>query len=289
MGKKFLFVCIIVVVVGGVAAWLQFARPKPAAPTAPRTPVGITVESAGKDAPPGFAVEAHGRCVIISPEIRVQQVRSAVDGVEKRFRDLSGKEPAEEGDPVRIYYFNTKENFTRYFKRRFRRDPESDLGMYLGPPHEVFGSDDVGAGSIAHEMVHVLVMEEWKAVPGWLNEALAQALGAPNICRAIAGSAKRAIRARKWTPLAYTMRHTTTEYRHLKSKCVELVDGTHAYIGELCTGMAFVWWLHETGDLARFYRKYRDTGELEPAVRELSAEGIEPLEREFVQWLRAYE
>lgn len=200
--------------------------------------------------------------------------------------------PAGEPQWIRIYYAPTREEYAAIYERIAGRPPPSMGGMaeFAPRPPCVFGCEEVGGGTIGHELVHVLIMRDWPTIPGWFNEALAQALGASNQSQRASGIARVSRAAGHWIPLESVVRLQDPDYSRLAADGqVVSHGGWEGTMTRLITGHAFVWWLHETGRLPAFYRAFRDTRQVTAACQAVGFSSVAAAEQNWITWLSAKE
>lgn len=245
--------------------------------------------------PRGWKVEQSGQDLYATTPELAGELRRIITRVRAETRALTGRDtPLRAQDPgwTRIYYAATREDYAALYWRITGHSPASMGGMteFAPRPPRIFGCEEVGGGSIGHEMVHVLIMRDWPTIPGWFNEALAQALGASNQSQRASRIARVAWAADRWIPLEDVALQQDSDYSHL-TRNGRLVShgGWEGTMNRLITGHAFVWWLHETGRLSTFYRAIRDTRNVTSACQAIGLERIQDAEQLWLTWLKAQE
>jgi hypothetical protein len=164
----------------------------------------------------------------------------------------------------------------------------------------MFGLSSVGNGSLGHELAHILMMTEWPAMPGWLNEGLAVSLGCPllgyrsekvDVTDMHLYTALQALKQGVWTPLEQTFQARGTEYADLDRVKVKLPAlGVSSFVGPLATGRMLVRWLDETGKLPAFYQAFRDAKDPAQALqRTFPGVGRGDVEKDFLKWISGHE
>jgi predicted esterase len=139
-----------------------------------------------QELPADMAIETAGRFVIASnaPEAARRRLASDFDTITRRCAALVGRGDQRDGPAIRVYYPRTQGEQASLHRSLTGTEIVGQHGCVSWGPTRAWGSADVGNGTLAHELVHVFVMSDWPAIPGWLNECLAVALGCPKVrCR----------------------------------------------------------------------------------------------------------
>jgi hypothetical protein len=253
--------------------------------------------------PAGFTIEIDGHYVIASDGDAGQQkeIKLTLLEIERRCRRLVGEGRPSSVGPIRVYYAKNAEKYEEAYKAEFGQPPAGYLGICdPEPPARLFGSASTGNGSVAHELTHVLLMNDSPQMPGWLNESLAVAVGCPvQSFRSDKGSlddvylyaAVRAIREHRWTPLDRTLEIRGAGYQDLDKEKLDVpMLSLELLVGPLTTGCLFVRWMNETGALPAFYRGFRDTEDAGKAV-EAAFPGVAraDVEKRLLAWIASHE
>lgn len=258
----------------------------------PREPAPI-LQGMTQQVPPGWQVGENGLNLYATRPELATDLRRILANTRARAQTLTGREtPPLAGEPawIRIYYAGTVEEYASLYERVTGREPASLGGMaeFAPRPPCVFGCAEIGGGSMGHELTHVLIMRDWPTIPGWFNEALAQALGAPNQSQRASRIARVALAAGTWIHLEGVIRLQHPDYNRLTTGGrVVSHGGLEGTMTRLITGHAFVWWVHETGRLATFYQTFRDTRDVAAACRQLGFPSIQATEQAWLAWLKA--
>ncbi len=75
--------------------------------------------------------------------------------------------------PLRVYLFRDKESYDSYVKKSSGREPTTPFGFYLAGERKMVMNISTGTGTLAHELVHPLLAEDFPDVPAWFNEGFA--------------------------------------------------------------------------------------------------------------------
>lgn len=167
--------------------------------------------------PAGFELGIEGLYVIAiqgGPEER-RKLALLLKQVENKCRRVIGEDRALPVGPLRIFHARDEAGYERAFKAELGKAFPGYLGACdVQPPPRLFGLASVGEGSMTHELVHVLLMNDSPRMPGWFNEGLAVALGCPVVgYRSEKGVikdiglyvAQEALRQGKWSTLERTL------------------------------------------------------------------------------------
>ena len=86
------------------------------------------------------------------------------------YRDYLGRKPAK---PIRIYCFKDAASYESYCRRTYDRPPSTPFGFYMPAERKMVMNIATGTGTLAHEIAHPLVAEDFPEVPSWFNEGFA--------------------------------------------------------------------------------------------------------------------
>jgi hypothetical protein len=247
--------------------------------------------------PATFTVGTYGRIVVGSncaPEAVTGLVKD-LEEVEKKCVALVGPKSAASTGPIRAYYFTTWEGERATHHKLLGTDPVSAVGCWTSPPLRLWGSANVGTGTLAHELVHAIILSEWPNMPGWLNESLAVGVGCPRVgiqngpnvvtdLWVLVG--KKSLEKGKWAPLRETLKGKAIDYTQLDRTMVDLFPGCQVATGPLNTGRLLVRWLDATGKLPAFYQKCRDSKDPGTTLKSVASKDIDAVEQDLIQWVR---
>ncbi|MBI2901343.1 MAG: hypothetical protein HYY17_14255 [Planctomycetes bacterium] len=188
--------------------------------------------------------------------------------------------------PIRIYLFKDKATYEAYCKKAYSKPPTTPYGFYMSCERKMVMNIATGTGTLAHELVHPLLAEDFPDVPSWFNEGFAslyeqsrQSLDGkmeglvnwrlPSLQRALQRGEKISLRALTKT--------TTSEFYGDGS-------GLHYAIARyLCL------YLQEKGKLTDFYKRFRKgfaedkTGAA--AIEAATGKKLDDLEAEWRKWV----
>ena len=271
-------------------AWLRQTPAQAEAEMRPKLPAGFELGSEGL-----FVIAAQGGAA----ERRTLAV--LLKHVEDQCRRLVGEGRALPVGPLRIYYAKDEAGYEQAYRAEVGKAPPAYLGVCdPEPPPRLFGLASVGDGSMAHELVHVLLMSDAPGMPGWFNEGLAVAIGCPVVGYRSARvaikdialyTALEAVKQGRWTSLDRVLERREAAYHALDTDEIELpAVGLKTSVGPLSTGRLFVRWMQETGTLPAFYRSLRDGRNAGKALAAAFPGTSTPdVERQFLAWITRHD
>lgn len=75
--------------------------------------------------------------------------------------------------PIRVYLFRDKETYEAHCETAYGRPPSTPFGFYMSAERKMVMNIGTGTGTLAHELVHPLLAEDFPDVPSWFNEGFA--------------------------------------------------------------------------------------------------------------------
>lgn len=189
-----------------------------------------------------------------------------------------------------IFFFKTKKEYIEYYKKLFGENPYTGNGgrcVIKKDAVVIFGYREVGFGSITHELVHARITSDWPLIPGWLNEALAQALGAPSQSVGAVYASEKLLGKGVYYTLGDLFKHCEKEYLHHidREKIIDLGKMKVAE-GLWLIGHSFVFYLKEKEFLEEFYVAYRDEYCIDRAIKNIGFNNIFDLQKDFFDWIK---
>jgi len=75
--------------------------------------------------------------------------------------------------PIRVYLFRDKSSYDSYCRSTYEKPPSTPYGFYMSRERKMVMNISTGTGTLAHELVHPLLSEDFPGVPSWFNEGFA--------------------------------------------------------------------------------------------------------------------
>jgi hypothetical protein len=75
--------------------------------------------------------------------------------------------------PIRVYLFKDKGSYDSYCRSTYEKPPSTPYGFYMSRERKMVMNISTGTGTLAHELVHPLLAEDFPGVPSWFNEGFA--------------------------------------------------------------------------------------------------------------------
>lgn len=86
------------------------------------------------------------------------------------YEDYFSRRP---GKPIRVYLFRDKTTYDVYCRSTYDKPPSTPYGFYMSSERKMVMNISTGTGTLAHELVHPLLAEDFPGVPSWFNEGFA--------------------------------------------------------------------------------------------------------------------
>lgn len=194
-------------------------------------------------------------------------------------RDFFRKKPAR---PIRVYCFKDADGYDRYCRETYHQPPSTPFGFYLPGERKMVMNIATGTGTLAHEIVHPLLAEDFPSVPAWFNEGFASLFEQSR--QTVDGDMeglvnwrlkglREAMREGRAVSLSALLRTSTREF-YDESRGVHYATARY-----LCQ------WLQHQKQLRDFYREFRGSAEKDPTGRTaLEAVTRRPLEEIDLEW-----
>lgn len=197
-------------------------------------------------------------------------------------RDFLGRKPEK---PIRVFLFRDKRTYEEYCRTAYRKPPSTPFGFYMAHERKMVMNISTGLGTLAHEMVHPLVAEDFPEIPSWFNEGFAslyeqsgerggKMVGYVNWrLRGL----QKALREGKAVPFPDLLK-TTPEQFYGDDRGVNYATARY-----LC------FYLQETGKLEEFYKAFRASAGEDPSgaatLEKVSGKKLEELDRVWRDWV----
>ena len=75
--------------------------------------------------------------------------------------------------PIRVYLFKDKTSYDVYCRSTYDKPHSTPYGFYMSRERKMVMNISTGTGTLAHELVHPLLAEDFPGVPSWFNEGFA--------------------------------------------------------------------------------------------------------------------
>jgi len=188
-------------------------------------------------------------------------------------------------EPVRIYCFKDGVSYAAYVRRAYGREPSTPYGYYLSAERKTILNLGTGTGTLAHELVHPLIAEDFPSVPAWFNEGFASLF--EHSYTAEDGSIKSRVNWRH-----RDLRRAMSEGREIAiGKLME--TNTDEFYGDeagvnYATARYFCMYLERKNLLAPFYREYRSTASADrtgkKALEKITGTKLGQFEKDWRAW-----
>ncbi|HLG42679.1 MAG TPA: hypothetical protein VI643_04880 [Planctomycetota bacterium] len=75
--------------------------------------------------------------------------------------------------PLKVFAFSGKTSYDKFVRATYGKEPTTPYGFYMPSDRSMVMNLATGTGTLAHELVHPLIEEDFAAVPAWFNEGFA--------------------------------------------------------------------------------------------------------------------
>ncbi len=75
--------------------------------------------------------------------------------------------------PIKVYLFRDPDSYNQYCKDVLKNAPSTPFGFFLSGQSKMVMDISTGTGTLAHELVHPMIMNDFKDIPTWFNEGFA--------------------------------------------------------------------------------------------------------------------
>lgn len=187
--------------------------------------------------------------------------------------------------PIRVYLFRDKASYEDYCNRTYEKPPSTPFGFYMARERKMVMNIATGTGTLAHEIVHPLLSEDFPDVPSWFNEGFASLYeqSGPRNGR-IAGLVNwrlpglhKALRSPRGVSLKELLETSTDAFYG------DARGSNYAAARYLCL------WLQERDMLADFYREFKASHKDSPsgraALEKVVGKPLDDLERDWRDWV----
>lgn len=262
------------------------AASRPAPPEVGRgfADAGALAAAMRQELGPAYAVRERLPFVIaaksgdLSAEAISELLPSALASFRSQFMDTPPSQT------LRVYLLPDHEEYTDFCRRRRGEDPPSHFGFFVPGTRQLILDVSTGGGTLIHELVHALMLDDFPNSPKWFDEGFA------SLFEQSAFRDMRIVGLVNWRLpelQAALAEGKTIPLRELFSATYADFDGEHrsllyAEARYLCL------YLQEREWLAKYYRTFRaeigsDTTGAE-TLRTVTGQPIEELEAAYFKW-----
>ena len=184
--------------------------------------------------------------------------------------------------PIRVYLFRDKSTY--------EKPPSTPYGFYMSRERKMVMNISTGTGTLAHELVHPLLSEDFPGVPSWFNEGFASLFEQSGERKGkMVGfvnwrlpKLRQLLKINKGVPLADLMKTTTEQFYGEDDR------GVH-----YATARYFCLYLQDHGLLIPFFKEFKAAAAEDPTgakslqkVTGKTPAELEPIWRDWVLGLR---
>ncbi|HUR38238.1 MAG TPA: hypothetical protein VM222_02040 [Planctomycetota bacterium] len=192
--------------------------------------------------------------------------------------------------PIRVYLFRDKSSYDGYCRATYEKPPSTPYGFYMSRERKMVMNISTGTGTLAHELVHPLLSEDFPGVPSWFNEGFASLFEQSGERKGkMAGfvnwrlpKLRQLLKINKGVPLADLMRTTTEQFYGEDER------GVH-----YATARYFCLYLQDHGLLIPFFKEFKAAAAEDPtgakSLRKVTGKTpaeLEPIWRDWVLGLK---
>ena len=183
--------------------------------------------------------------------------------------------------PIRVYLFRDRESYDAYCRKTYQEPPSTPFGFYMAGERKMVMNISTGTGTLAHEIVHPLIAEDFPRDPHWFNEGFA------SLYEQSRPQGKRMIGLVNWR--LPRLQRALREKRPVPLSRLFTLDGDEFY-GEArdlnyATARYLCLYLQEKGLLEPFYKEYRKDPSGPAILEKVTASTLETLETEWSGWV----
>lgn len=202
---------------------------------------------------------------------------------EELFRFYFKRRPTK---PVRVYCFRNNATYEQYVRSAYGRAPTTPYGFYLASERKMVLNYGTGRGTLAHEIVHPLLGEDFPGVPAWFNEGFASLF---EYTRPKPGG--RLVGVSNWR--LKDLKRAKFERREVGLRTL-METNTDEFYGDdrgvhYAMARYFCLYLQRQDMLGRFYQEFRATGGADPtgiaALECVTRKTFAEFEAEWRAWI----
>jgi len=188
--------------------------------------------------------------------------------------------------PIRVYLFRDKTTYDSYCRSTYDKPPSTPYGFYMSRERKMVMNISTGTGTLAHELVHPLLSEDFPGVPSWFNEGFASLFEQSGerdgkmvgFINWRLPKLKQLLKINKGVPLVDLMRTTTEQFYGEDDRGVNYA-----------TARYFCLYLQEQKQLIPFFKEFRATSSQDPtgahALQKITGKTPAELEVPWRDWV----
>lgn len=199
------------------------------------------------------------------------------------YRDTFVKKPVR---PIRVYCFRDAERYEDYCRKAYGRAPGTPFGFYMPSERKMVMNISTGTGTLAHELVHPLLSEDFPDVPAWFNEGFASLyeqsrLTTEGRMEGLVNWRLRALREARRSGRAIRLADL------LATSTAQFYDERQGL--NYATARYLCKWLQDEKKLETFYREFKASADRDPTGRatleQVAGMPVAELDRVFERWV----
>jgi hypothetical protein len=188
--------------------------------------------------------------------------------------------------PIRVYLFKDKTTYDIYCRSTYEKPPSTPYGFYMSRERKMVMNISTGTGTLAHELVHPLLAEDFPGVPSWFNEGFASLYEQSGerggkmvgFLNWRLPKLKQMLKIGKGTPLADLMKTTTEQFYGEDDRGVNYATARY-----LCL------YLQEHKQLIPYFKEFKATAKEDPtgalAFEKVTGKKPAELEPAWREWV----
>lgn len=192
--------------------------------------------------------------------------------------------------PLKVYLFKDGKSYEKYVVEKYKQKPSTPFGFYLSSERKMIMNIATGTGTLAHELVHPLLEEDFENVPPWFNEGFASLFeqsmhqedgSMKGLVNWRLPALQKAITKKQITPLKEILSMSRDDFYEENSGL------NYAQARYLCL------FLQEKDLLVKFYKKIKELSEKDKtgikAIEEVYKKNIDKLQKDWEEWVSTLE
>ncbi len=188
--------------------------------------------------------------------------------------------------PIRVYLFRDKTTYDSYCRSTYDKPPSTPYGFYMARERKMVMNISTGTGTLAHELVHPLLSEDFPGVPSWFNEGFASLFEQSGerdgkmvgFVNWRLPKLKQLLKINKGVPLADLMRTTTEQFYGEDDRGLNYA-----------TARYFCLYLQERKQLIPFFKEFKANSSQDPtgarSLQKITGKTPAELEAPWREWV----